>query len=72
MRAYDVEVVDDVADAVASGQEAFTIRVNDDWEATATLDASERERRTLAAGGKLSLTKQKHGEDGSGAAPADD
>ena len=68
----DVEVVDDVAEAVASGQEEFTVRVNDDWEATATLDASERERRTLAAGGKLSLTKQKHGEGDSGAAPADD
>jgi len=68
----DVEVVDDVAEAVASGQEEFTVRVNDDWEATATLDASERERRTLAAGGKLSLTKQRHGDEGSGAAPADD
>jgi len=68
----DVEVVDDVAEAVAAGQEEFTVRVNDDWEATATLDASERERRTLAAGGKLSLTKQRHGEDDSGAASADD
>ena len=68
----DVTVVTDVAEAVAAGQEEFTVRVNDDWEATATLDASERERRTLAAGGKLSLTKQKHGEGDSGAAPADD
>ncbi|WP_225333058.1 aconitate hydratase [Halomicrobium urmianum] len=67
----DVEIVTDVADAVASGQEEFTIRVNDDWEATATLDASERERRILADGGKLSHTK-KQAEDGSGAAPADD
>ncbi len=67
----DIEIVTDVADAVASGQEEFTIRVNDDWEATAYLDASERERRILADGGKLSHTK-KQAEDGSGAAPADD
>ncbi|WP_251329307.1 aconitate hydratase [Haloplanus pelagicus] len=67
-----VEVVDDVADAVASGVEEFTIRVNDDWEATAGFDASEREREILAAGGKLTLTKQQYEEDGSGAAPADD
>ncbi|MFB6156338.1 MAG: aconitate hydratase, partial [Haloferacaceae archaeon] len=67
----DVEIVSDVAEAVSSGQEEFTIRVNDDWEATAHLDASERERRILGAGGKLTLTKQRHG-DSSGAAPADD
>jgi len=66
----DIELVDDVADAVASGQEEFTIRVNDDWEATGILDASERERQILADGGKLSHVKQQH-EDG-GAAPADD
>jgi len=68
----DIEIVDDVAEAVKSGQEAFTVRVNDDWEATAQLKASEREREILAAGGKLSLTKQQH-EEGSGpATPADD
>ncbi|PSQ34169.1 aconitate hydratase, partial [Halobacteriales archaeon QS_9_70_65] len=67
----DVEVVDDVAEAVASGQEEFTVRVDDDWELTATLDASERERRILADGGKLPHVKRKH-EDGTGAAPADD
>ena len=67
----DVEIVDDVSEAIASGQEAFTIRVNDDWEATAMLDASERERRFLGDGGKLSHTKAKHSE-GSGQAPADD
>jgi aconitate hydratase len=66
-----IEVVDDVADAVASGAEEFTIRVNDDWEATAEFDASEREREILAAGGKLTLTKQQYEED-SGAASADD
>ncbi|MFC7130870.1 aconitate hydratase [Haloferax chudinovii] len=65
----DVEIVDDVADAVKSGQEEFTIRVNDDWEATADLHASERERRILTAGGKLPLTKQ---QAEGGAAPADD
>ncbi|WP_136716704.1 aconitate hydratase [Halorientalis salina] len=66
----NIEIVDDVAEAVRSGQEEFTVRVNDDWELTAELDASERERQILADGGKLSHTK-KQAEDGSGA-PADD
>jgi aconitate hydratase len=68
----DVEIVDDVAEGVASGAEAFTVRVNDDWETTAHLDASERERRILAAGGKLSWTKQQYDDTSGGAAPADD
>ncbi|WP_224333607.1 aconitate hydratase [Haloprofundus halobius] len=68
----DVEIVDDVGEGVRSGQEEFTVRVNDDWEATAQLDASERERKILAAGGKLSWTKQQYEEGGSGATPADD
>ena len=67
----DVEIVDDVREAVDEGRDEFTVRVNDDWEATAQLDASERERRILAAGGKLSLTKQQ-ADGGSGATPADD
>jgi aconitate hydratase len=67
----DIEIVDDVAEAVRSGQEEFTVRVNDDWELTATLDASEREREILANGGKLPHVKKQH-EDSSGAAPADD
>jgi len=67
-----VEVVDDVAAAVAGGAEEFTIRVNDDWEATAQFDASEREREILAAGGKLTLTKQQYEEESGGATPADD
>ncbi len=67
----DIEIVDDVADAVHSGQEEFTIRVNGDWEATGLLKASDREREILAAGGKLSHTKQQY-EDEGGAAPADD
>jgi len=66
-----IEIVDDVREGVESGQEEFTIRVNDDWEATAGLDASERERDILAAGGKLQLTKQQYASD-SGAASADD
>ncbi|MFB6281803.1 MAG: aconitate hydratase [Haloferacaceae archaeon] len=70
-RGDDVEIVEDVADGVESGREEFTIRVNGEWEATARLDASERERRILAAGGKLPLTKRRHGS-GGGAAPADD
>ena len=68
----DVEVVTDVAPAIAAGEREFTIRVNDDWEATAELDASERERRILEAGGKLRLTKEQYSGSGGGATPADD
>ncbi|EMA49200.1 MULTISPECIES: aconitate hydratase [Halococcus] len=67
----DIEIVDDVEEAVRSGQDEFTIRVNDDWEATGQLDASAREREILADGGKLPHTKAKQDES-SGAAPADD
>ncbi|MFT4889745.1 MAG: aconitate hydratase [Halobacteriales archaeon] len=67
----DVEVVDDVREGVTSGREEFTIRVNGEWEATARLEASERERDLLTAGGKLAWTKQQ-AQGGSGAAPADD
>ena len=66
----DIEIVDDVAAAVDAGREEFTVRVNDDWELTATLDASTREREILSAGGKLSLTRSQY--DTGGAAPADD
>jgi aconitate hydratase len=68
----DVEVVTDVAPAIAGGETEFTIRINDEWEATAELDASERERRILEAGGKLRLTKEQYESGGGGAAPADD
>jgi aconitate hydratase len=44
--------------------------VNDDWELTAHLDASDREREILADGGKLAHVKAQH--DDGGAAPADD
>jgi aconitate hydratase len=67
----DVEIVDDVDSGVRSGQEEFTIRVNDDWEATATLDASERERAILAAGGRLPYVKKQH-EGGAAGAASDD
>jgi aconitate hydratase len=68
----DIEVVDDVAAAVRSGQEEFTVRVNDEWEATAHLSASDRERQILADGGKLPHTR-KHAIDGDDApASADD
>jgi aconitate hydratase len=66
-----VEIVDDVAEAVRSGAEEITIRVDDDWEATANLDASEREREILADGGKLTHVKQQYDAD-DGAATADD
>ncbi|WP_336362925.1 aconitate hydratase [Halalkalicoccus salilacus] len=68
----DIEVVDDVDEAISAGQNEFTIRVNDDWEATARLDASDRERDIVTAGGKLSYTKQQAEEGGLGASPADD
>jgi aconitate hydratase len=69
----DLAIVDDVAAGVRSGQEEFAVDVNGgEWEFTAHLDASEREREILADGGKLSHTK-KLAEDGdSGATPADD
>ncbi|NHN42133.1 aconitate hydratase [Halorubellus sp. JP-L1] len=69
----ELAVVDDIREGVESGQEEFTVSVNGDWEFTATLDASERERDMLAVGGKLPWTKeQATGDDGSGATPADD
>ncbi|WP_435094877.1 aconitate hydratase [Halorubrum sp. N11] len=68
----DLQIVDDVPAGVSSGQEEFTVSVNGEWEFTADLDASERERDILGAGGKLSWVKQQHADDGSGAAPADD
>ncbi|MFB6146873.1 MAG: aconitate hydratase [Halobacteriaceae archaeon] len=68
----EIEIVDDVHEAVRSGQEEFTIRVNDDWEATATLEASQREREILADGGKLPHTKKQAGSGDTGATPADD
>ncbi|WP_418283790.1 aconitate hydratase [Halorubrum sp. DTA46] len=67
----DIHIVDDVPAGVRSGQEEFTVSVNGDWEFTAELDASEREREILASGGKLSWVKQQH-DGGSDAAPADD
>ena len=67
----DIEIVDDVNAGVRSGQEEFTVRVNNDWEATAVLDASERERAILAAGGRLPYVRQQHEGDGA-AAPSDD
>ncbi len=67
----DIEIVDDVREGVVNGDEEFTVRVNDEWEATATLDASERERDILAAGGKLAWTREQATGSGT-AAPADD
>jgi aconitate hydratase len=66
----DIHIVDDIGEGVRSGSEEFTISVNGEWEATARLDASQRERDILAAGGKLSWTKEQ--TLGDGAAPADD
>jgi aconitate hydratase len=55
----DIEFVDDVAAAVAEGAEEFTVRVDGEWEATARLDANEREREMLVEGGKLPHTKNR-------------
>jgi len=63
-------VVDDLRDGVLDGRESFEVRVNDDWTFTARLDASERERELLAAGGKLQWTKQHVESDA--VSPADD
>ncbi|WP_338740864.1 aconitate hydratase [Haloplanus salilacus] len=54
----EVELVDDAAEAVRSGQEEFTVRIDGDWEATASLDANERERELLVSGGKLPHTRK--------------
>ena len=53
-----VEIVDDAAEAVRSGRETLTVRIDDEWEATAGLDANERERELLVSGGKLPHTRQ--------------
>ncbi|MFD1642004.1 aconitate hydratase [Halohasta litorea] len=66
----DIEIVDNIGEGVRSGADEFTVSVNGEWEFTAELDASERERDILAAGGKLSWTKQQ--AESGGAAPADD
>ncbi|MFC3960154.1 aconitate hydratase [Halovivax cerinus] len=66
----EVEIVEDVESGVSEGRSEFTVTVNGDEEYTATLDASQRERDILAAGGKLSWTKAQ-AEEG-GAATADD
>jgi len=68
----DLTVVDDIREGVESGQEEYTVSVNGEWELTATLDASERERDMLAVGGKLPWTKQRAQDGDGGAAPADD
>ena len=52
-----INVVDEVAQGVRTGRETFEILINGEWEAIATLRASEREREIVAAGGKLPHTK---------------
>ncbi|QZP38298.1 aconitate hydratase [Halobaculum magnesiiphilum] len=54
----DIELVDDALEVVESGRRTFTVRVNNDWEANARLDANERERDLLVAGGKLPHTRR--------------
>ncbi len=65
----ELAIVDDVGPTIRDGAETFTLRVNDDWEAEVVLDASDRERRLVAAGGKLPYTKQQAGKADT---PADD
>jgi aconitate hydratase len=55
----EIEIVEDAAEAVRAGREEFTIRVNDEWEATGRLEASPRERDLLADGGRLPHARKK-------------
>ena len=60
----NIEIAEsDVNGAIRAGAEEITIRVNDDWEASATLRATDREREILAAGGRLQHTRQLAGGD---------
>jgi aconitate hydratase len=66
-----VEIVDDAAAAVRSGREAFTVRIDGEWEATARLDANERERELLVSGGKLPHTRKEFADADADAGGAD-
>ncbi|MFB6113308.1 MAG: aconitate hydratase [Halodesulfurarchaeum sp.] len=55
-----LEILEDVRSAVETGTEEFTLQVDGEWQATARLEATSRERALLAAGGKLPYTKQQH------------
>ncbi len=55
--------VPDINAAIVDGRRSFPIVVDDDWETTATLEATSRERDILAAGGRLPHTKQQSGGD---------
>ena len=57
-QADQISIEEDVAGAVLAGAESFTINANDEWTAEAALDATHREREILAAGGRLSHTRQ--------------
>jgi aconitate hydratase len=61
----DIPIMEDVADGVADGREQFTLRVNDNWEATVQLGGSDREREYRYAGGKLPANKLSEGSTGS-------
>jgi aconitate hydratase len=49
----DLDVVEDVTDALRDGADHVTVSVNDDWTFEAAVDLTPGERETLLAGGKL-------------------
>lgn len=53
----DLEIVEDVAEAVRSGDDRLTVSVNDEWEFEVELQCSDDERDVLLAGGRLPYTK---------------
>ncbi len=55
----DIEIAEsDVNGAIKAGAEEFAISINGEVDATATLEATQRERNILAAGGRLQHTRQ--------------
>ncbi len=61
-------VESDISGAVLAGADTFDIAINDELEASATLDATHRERELLAAGGKLQHARNLQAAGGSAAA----
>ncbi len=53
----ELEIVEDVAESVGSGQDRLTVSVNDEWTFEVELACSEEERDVLCAGGRLPYTK---------------
>ncbi|MFB6108851.1 MAG: aconitate hydratase [Haloplanus sp.] len=56
----EIRVVDDVAAGVAAGRETFTCEVNGSWTFEARLDATDRQRDVLSAGGLLNAVRERN------------